>query len=89
MTTVNVVFTAPKKFCSFCGKEMIAILRYAEENMQYYGDQETLPLASRFDKDNGKENFCWKYVCPNFVKNTWLTYDPHDNYFLNKVIQKP
>lgn len=75
------------RFCSHCGVEMLKIKRGAEENMMFYGDMLTMPLAGAYDKNTGLRNYCWFYICPMWNDKKWYEIggSPHDDYFINIV----
>jgi len=77
---------AEKRFCQHCGCEMIRIKRGAEENMMFYGDMSTIPLAGAYDKKTGLRNYCWYYKCPMYKERKWFQIrSPHDDYFIDEV----
>jgi hypothetical protein len=75
------------KYCSYCGKKMLVWNERADKCMMFYGDQSTIPIADRYDKKTGKENYVWKCKCPNYKKRKWYQIggSPHDEYFLEEV----
>jgi hypothetical protein len=77
-----------KRFCSYCGKQMITYLRPAEENeiWLYPGDVKTI-YAYPYDSKTGKRNYCPYWICPDYkVKKWYQIFSPHDSYFENKVV---
>ena len=83
---MNLVKPTNQRYCSRCGEEMVESLERADECMMFYGDTPiSIPVASRFNRETGKEQFCYRYICPNWKKKT-LIYSPHDNYFLEEII---
>jgi hypothetical protein len=81
-----------KRYCSYCGSEMIRTLIYAEQNMigiSCAGDWAEFPIAHAYDKKTGKRNFSPFYKCPNYENKKWYQVcSPHDSYFIGKVISK-
>ena len=71
---MNLVKPTKQKYCSYCGEEMTESLERADKCMMFYGDTPSIPVASRFNKETGKEQFCYKYVCPNWKKKNHLLF---------------
>ena len=75
------------RYCSHCGKRMKSMLLGAETNMMFYGDMSTIPLASAYNKNTGKRQYCYRYTCPDFKKKMWgLIFSKHNDYFIDEVI---
>lgn len=81
----NTVKPTNQRFCSFCGAEMIENLYGAEICRMYYGDSPSIPVGSAYNKETGKRQYCYHYVCPKW-ENKLFGYSPHDEYFLEKII---
>jgi len=76
-----------RRYCSYCGTQMITILKGAENNMMFYGDVPSIPFAQPYNKITGKRNYCFNYICPEWKKKLWgLFYSQHDNYFVDEII---
>ena len=78
-----------KKYCGFCGKEMLKNLIGAETNMIRYCPWDyggaSLPFASAYNVDTGERQYCRVYVCPDW-KNSFFNSSPHDRYIVNKIV---
>ena len=77
----------PTKYCSYCGREMSLDMRNADENMMFYGDQSTIPYASKYNKKTGERQYCPYFKCPDHKNKKWYQIggSPHDEYFLDEV----
>jgi hypothetical protein len=75
------------RHCSYCGKQMRTWPHPANECFMFYGDQSTIPIASKFDKKTGKQNFVRRFECHNYKKRKWYRIggSPHDSDFEEKV----
>ena len=78
-----------KRYCSYCGIQMIETMHGAETNHVSYGPEcGTMRLASPYDEKTGQRNYCYKYTCSKWKKKCWgLFYSDHDNYFIDEVIK--
>ncbi len=81
----NLVKPTNLRYCSYCGAEMIERLDGAETCYMFYGDMPTIPVGSRFNRKTGKQQFCYRYICPHWKKKIFFR-SPHDNYFLEEII---
>lgn len=70
-------------FCSECGSQMIESLICAENYVAYYESGSYRPY-SRFDRETGKRQYVYKYICPNKGKYNW--FDKHDKFTKDKII---
>jgi hypothetical protein len=84
----KIVEPKEKRYCSFCGEQLIELLEGAEKNMMYYGHDQVGPFDSRYDEKTGQRNYCYRYICPKWKRIFFgLFYSSHDNYFIDKTVR--
>lgn len=78
-----------KRYCSYCGAQMIMKKVPAEtENTYYYGiNVVKRPMGSPYDIKTGKKQWVREYICPNYVKKKWWVFTgDHDKYFDDRIL---
>lgn len=75
------------RFCGYCGKQTRTWPKPADECFMFYGDQSSITIAPKYNKETGRKNYVQMFECHDYRKKKWYQFirSPHDSYFLEEV----
>ena len=79
-----------KRYCSYCGAEMIerdVPAEKAKEEHCTFGGCFRWSMGTAFNTRTGKRQYVKELVCPKYKKRIFPS-SPHDQYYYDKVFTK-